>query len=199
MKVLLSMVAILGCLSATAHAQSQELDVLRGNNLESQQEKGGTSAVAVIEQQITESVRQKCRPSTGCTLFANDASGNEFQIGGNAGVGNGLNNGYGYGGGIAIIDPYGRNNQNNDLYYGLTITYTHTNTVCKAKVDEAVFRYIQGYIGWMSTPEYIANVMKRQEQGEVTTMSEEAKMAFATLATLKPTQSECNIFQNRGR
>ncbi|MES2857058.1 MAG: hypothetical protein V4692_14410 [Bdellovibrionota bacterium] len=190
--ILMALVLVSGAL---AHAET-DLDILRGNNLElpTQVTQDRPSSLLEVERQVEANIKQKCSKN-GCVVYVDDAAGHEFRVGAKAGVGNTFGNQ----GGIAIIDASGSHRDNqNDLNYGVEVSFVSSKVTCRHMIPESVFRYIETYIRYISTPEFAAKVMKKAEVGEDMPMPEPIKLAFMTLATVKPSQGQCEI-NGRGR
>lgn len=197
MKIML--ITLLITVSVFANAQV-DIQGLAGNNLnqESNAPVTGSSSMQEVEKQVAINIKQKCNKN-GCIVYVDQSSGQGFRIGANAGIGNQFGNGQG--GGIAIIDTNGNfGNQNqSQLSYGGSVSFDMYKVTCKHMIPESVFRYIETYIRLISTPEFAAKVMKKAELGEDMPMPEPVKLAFMTLATVKPTQGQCSGNDSRNR
>jgi hypothetical protein len=169
-------------------ANAGDLDILRGSTT------GRESNVRVrpgsaqeVELKVNDTLKRKCNDD-GCVIFVNDGSGNEFRV--SVGAGEGPNYGAG-GGGINIY------NGSSGQYYGVNLSYTHSNFTCRLLVPESVARYIEMYVSLISTPEFANKVLRKAEMGEDMPMPEPIKLAFMTLATLKSSsQSNCGVSNN---
>jgi hypothetical protein len=163
-----------------------DLDILRGSTTRRDGNNTAPASAREIEYKVNELMKEKC-DENGCALFVNDGSGNEFRVSIGGGSGPNYGGGY-YGGGIVI-----NNDVSSSDYMSATVTFAHSNFKCRTMVPEAVYAYINGYILSVSSPGYVSKVIKRAEQGEDTLVPEYVKMAFMTLATLKPTSQNCGL------
>lgn len=199
MKLLLT-AALLTLSALNANAQ-QQLDVLRGNNLETQSAGAGQQepdSMVDLQRKVEESVSQKCNRD-GCVVSVQTVNGNEIRLGGQAGTGNNANTGYGYGNGVAIITPGGYGYDDNKVTYNVSLQMVHANTKCKNLIPESIFRMVETYINAISEPDYVADVMRKQKAGEDVPVSEFLKYQFMTFASyIKPAQGTCEPITERG-
>jgi hypothetical protein len=165
---------------------SQTLDVLRGNT---DAPGAKLSQVDKVVSKVEGVLSRKCT-AEGCVLYVNEGEGNEFRVALNVGEGNSVTGGTG-GTGINIY-----NGTTEGQYYGISLSYSRSNFTCRFLVPESVARFVEMYVNLISTKEFAAKVLRKAEIGEDMPMPEPIKLAFMTLATLKPAQGNCGVSTN---